>query len=109
MKRSELTRREGFWRSDSNLLLPAPVPNEKPWKGQRKFLEALRKIEEVARQEKYKGYSTCRLCNCKNGSVEFYYEGWAWPEGLAHYLTLHNVRPSLAFQEFILGALVDET
>jgi hypothetical protein len=32
----------------------------------------------------------------KIGTIE-----WRWPEGFAHYVEEHNVRPSLAFQMLI--------
>lgn len=29
---------------------------------------------------------------------------WEWPSGFEHYVREHNVRPSWAFQSFILAA-----
>lgn len=39
------------------------------------------------------GYSLCRLCGVRNGSAELT-DGryFVWPEGLAHYIDVHNVR-----------------
>lgn len=57
---------------------------------------------------RYKGSSTCRCCGNTNGSGDYKSDGWVWPEGLHHYIAKHNVRPSLAFQEFILGRQIGE-
>lgn len=100
---SQYLNREGFWYSKYEPLLPKPVPNDKPWKGQSQFLKALIKVESKLSPLRYKGWSTCRVCKKHNGSTEYRKNGWAWPDGLAHYILEHNVRPSLAFQEFILG------
>lgn len=96
--------REGFWKtSDEDSRLPLPVSNSEPWKGQRKFLRALSSVESEAWKVYYKGLSTCRLCGKKNGSSEYADGSWVWPAGYRHYIEGHNVRPSLAFQEFVLG------
>lgn len=110
MKNNNHPNREGFWRSKQEPLLPLPVANEKAWKGKASFLEALSQLESRAEgMSKYKGYSRCRLCDTKNGSGEFRARGWVWPEGYAHYVKAHHVRPSLAFQEMVLGHRVGES
>jgi hypothetical protein len=38
------------------------------------------------------GYSTCRFCESRNGSVELSDGIYIWPEGLTHYVQEHNVR-----------------
>lgn len=105
----DLLRREGFWYGEHSPLLPKPIANEKAWKGRRKFLKALAIVEKVARPEHYKGYSNCRICKKRrNGTASYILQGWTWPEGFRHYVEEHNVRPSLAFQEFILGRSLDD-
>ena len=56
----------------------------------------------------YKGWSNCRVCEQQNGSTEYVLEfmesKWEWPVGFLHYVEKHNVRPSQAFQEFIMAA-----
>ena len=101
------TMREGYWRSKFEPQYPMPVARLKPWKGQRKFLEALAKVEEssLPLRSMFKGWSNCRCCQCKNGSAEYSIKmsGFivAWPDGFEHYVREHNVRPSWAFQSFI--------
>lgn len=50
-----------------------------------------------------KGWSTCRCCGKMNGSREFSYKGWNWPEGFRHYIEIHNVVPSAEFLKEVLG------
>jgi hypothetical protein len=38
------------------------------------------------------GLSPCRFCGKHNGSLEYTDHVYIWPEGLAHYLTDHQVR-----------------
>lgn len=103
MKKLQVNR-EGYWKSDEEPLLPKPVANEKPWKGKAVFLKALAATEATASGlSKYKGHSICRICGERNGSGEYQSRGWVWPDGLRHYVKAHNVRPSLAFQEMVLG------
>jgi hypothetical protein len=45
----------------------------------------------------YMGYSTCRVCGQRNGSVELSDGTYLWPEGLAHYVEQHGVRLSGEF------------
>jgi hypothetical protein len=46
----------------------------------------------------YKGYSSCRLCNCMNGSITYsYYEKssnttFMLPEGYFHYVLDHHLK-----------------
>lgn len=95
--------REGFWYSSTNKLLPKPEASEIKWAGRKRFLASLAAIERGAKSHRYRGWSGCRLCECHNGSVTYEHNGWQWPQGLLHYVQEHNVRPSLAFQEMVLG------
>ncbi|ONH32489.1 hypothetical protein [Pseudofrankia asymbiotica] len=45
----------------------------------------------------YMGVSPCRICGRDNGSLELSDGTYVWPEGLAHYLTDHGVRPPKPF------------
>lgn len=106
-KKETLVRREGYWRSKYAGYLPAPVPRHNPWKGEAKFLLRLAIVEAKANAKHCKGSSICRLCEKINGSVTYELDGWEWPSGFAHYVRKHHVRPSLAFQEFVLGYFAD--
>lgn len=52
----------------------------------------------------YKGCSNCRICGLTNGSQDWGDEVYRWPEGFAHYIREHNVRPPPEFVAHALGA-----
>lgn len=99
--------REGFWKSTEEPGLPLPIAREKAWVGRKAFLIALGTVESSPRvvTNNYRGWSRCRCCEAHNGSAEYTvaYGGaiWRWPSGFQHYVEVHNVRPSVAFEEFI--------
>lgn len=53
------------------------------------------------------GYSHCRMCpdNPINGTTCRSDGVFIWPEGFAHYLTAHNVRPPVDFVDHVLSHL----
>jgi len=104
MKQEREEKRVGFWYSKQEPDLPKPVAKKQPFKDQDDFLEALKKVEgrKTVGKRHYRGWSTCRICKCKNGSTEFYCDGWVWPEGYKHYISEHNVVPDKAFYQFIM-------
>ena len=91
--------KEGFWWWEHEPHLPMPVEQAEPVSPG--FLNKLAFVESNAEGSQFRGISTCRLCGQPNGNAEFEYKGWRWPEGLAHYLTAHNVHPSAAFVKMI--------
>jgi hypothetical protein len=93
---------EGYWTNEVR-----PVPRSETVGED--FLIALRKVQSVAPKKWQKGSSYCRLCRCDNGSAEYRFKGWIWPEGFEHYLTDHNVHPSEEFRKFIDSASVGIT
>jgi hypothetical protein len=99
---------EGFWRLsesiESGILhadLPFPIAQKQSWENRDIFLSKLVHKESIAKKIAYRGYSSCRLCNKRNGYLEYEYGGWRWPEGLSHYVEEHNVKPSDDFIAFI--------
>lgn len=50
----------------------------------------------------WRGYSTCRLCGVLAGTRDHYRDDLVWPEGYAHYVEAHAVRPP---PHFIAAAL----
>lgn len=50
----------------------------------------------------YLGDSTCRICGDQNGAADVSDGKYVWPDGLAHYLDLHNVRPPQDFIDHVL-------
>jgi len=51
------------------------------------------------------GISPCRMCGAANGSAEQTDGVYIWPEGLAHYVREHGVRPPVSVIRHILGRL----
>jgi hypothetical protein len=49
------------------------------------------------------GYSTCRFCGRRNGSVELSDGVYVWPEGLGHYVEEHDVRLPDEFVDHVRG------
>jgi hypothetical protein len=82
-----------------------PIPNKS------EILTRLTKLEEKAKPNgfmRFMGHSHCRCCGINLGSGEFTFGSvnerhWVWPEGYAHYIVVHNVQPSPAFLEEVLG------
>ncbi len=82
----------GYWKSD----------HEPDWPDPRDFVDASWSTYE--RREvagylsngtvvvEYRGLSPCRFCGRDNGHREFTDGTYQWPEGLAHYLWVHEVR-----------------
>lgn len=102
---------EGYWRAtksqiglkfDSQLPWPRTHPDAESVYGRDEFLIKLQMFEAKARAVGYKGWSRSRLTGECNGSREYEYRGWTWPEGYQHYIE-HGVLPSRAFYEFVTG------
>lgn len=101
---------EGFWASDHETHLPTPVGTS--WRNRELFLRLLSRVESRVESGvesvQYKGFSWCRMCDKSNGSIEYKLDiggnVWVWPDGYKHYIHYHQVRPSLAFEEFITAA-----
>lgn len=103
-------KREGFWYSERNQMLPKPIESDEPWIGKEDFVSKLFELEVHPQTDKiqFKGFSTCRICGKINGTATNAAMGWEWPVGYRHYIEEHNVRPSLAFQEMVLGDYLGE-
>lgn len=93
--------REGFWRSAQEPDLPMPTVDA-GWTGRNTFVSRLVALQRRAHAIAYKGSAPCRLCDRRrNGSETYRLGGWEWPSGYLHYLTVHGVRPSPAFEAFV--------
>lgn len=51
------------------------------------------------------GVSRCRICGQVNGSTCLSDGAYVWPEGFAHYLEAHAVRPPSVFVHHVLSKL----
>lgn len=96
----------GFWYSEDEYMLPDPAlyvdtswdPSERA-----RIAAYLRSAPTV---EHWKGYSTCRICNLRPlGSTDQCDGTYLWPEGFAHYVESHSVRPDQVFLDHVRAAL----
>lgn len=94
---------EGYWWSKQEPNFPKPEHSEKPFNEKEKVIARLKIVQERTRVVHYKGISTCRCCDTCNGSSEYFYKNWKWPEGLLHYIDVHNIKPSDDFLEEVLS------
>ena len=101
MNKMEKEKREGFWWSKYEPKLPKVKHEQTPWKGKALFLADLRRVQSKAATIQYRGWSNCRCCKQANGTMDYRYNGWTWPEGYEHYIQQHNVQPTPEFKAFI--------
>lgn len=93
----------GYWRSDREPWLPMPEGCGFHWKTREGFLARLAYIEStLAKETLYRGMSRCRVCGCMNGSREYWWRGFTWPQGYHHYVEDHYVAPPLDFYEAVI-------
>ena len=64
--------------------------------------------DEIPEKIDYFSYSTCRLCDKTNGSIEYRLIDqnniiFTFGEGLLHYYKVHKVQPSKEFVKYILN------
>jgi hypothetical protein len=63
-------------------------------------------VSDVAfRKESYFGESTCRMCGKLDGSADYSDGKFLWPEGLAHCIREHGVRPPPTFVRHVQRAM----
>ena len=110
-----LLQRVGYWGDrDSGLPDPRTLVDES-WDEDERGLVTNHLVRGfVARA--YMGYASCRICGAQNGSLELTDGVFLWPEGLAHYVTAHAVKPPATFVDHVRSftdeieaADVDET
>lgn len=114
MSKNKTVKVEGFWWSPQEPQFPKPVGVTEPFPDKDIVVTALEKLhEEIILHKKgqcvyFKGFSTCRCCKGANGSREMSYKHWKWPEGLLHYVKVHNIRPSEEFVQNVLNIKPEE-
>jgi len=125
---------EGYWRLTKKRAEPTgdkikdrqqsyPFPKDSGEDVDEDFIEKMEKIINMSSHSKekkidrkgnitislrrYKGYSTCRLCDKDdNGSCEYTIlkdeKEYTFPEGIVHYYKKHDVQPSDEFYTMIM-------
>jgi hypothetical protein len=92
----------GYWRAKDAAHWPDPVDFiDSTWDVDERDIV----VDHLSRGfvvRAYMGYSPCRICGRDNGALELSDGIYVWPEGLAHYLADHGVRPP---EQFVAHAL----
>lgn len=92
----------GYWRSEMQPTLPNPadyVDTEWNRHDRAMVIEYLRSAASVVG---WRGYSTCRFCGKWNNGTDCLGDAkFVWPEGFAHYVEAHSVRPPNEFVEHV--------
>jgi hypothetical protein len=60
-------------------------------------------LQRGTRVNQMRGLSLCRFCERRNGSAELADGVYCWPEGLAHYVSEHDVRLPEEFVAHVLS------
>jgi hypothetical protein len=93
---------EGYWYSEYEPNYPMPKPNVLSDDEAKEIYEFIKKKEEGARINRYKGWSTSRITGEHLGSTEFETDEWIWPVDFApHYVMKHKVKPTDEFLKYI--------
>ena len=91
----------GYWSSESEQSLPDPVDMVDEHLSDEDRDDASDYLRRGFVVRAYMGQSSCRMCNAPNGSLELSDGTYVWPEGLAHYISAHNVRLPGSFLEHL--------
>jgi hypothetical protein len=88
-----IVKRIGYWRNEQRPELPDPSDFVDAEWDEHERDEVASFFDCATVVKTYMGRSTCRICGIQNGSVEYSDGTYLWPEGFAHYIREHNVRP----------------
>jgi hypothetical protein len=95
-------RKIGFWQSPDEPQYPR-VQSMVDWSWDRSHrAEIVKYLRGARRGDCYYGYSNCRICGQQNGSCDLTDGVYVWPEGFAHYVESHGVRPPIDFIEHVV-------
>lgn len=98
----EASTKVGFWPSGQEGVVAVQEASDPSFASDPAYSAVLWYVQRPERQTYYKGWSNCRVCGRMNGSADYHRDGYTWPEGYAHYITAHGVRPP---QQFIAAAV----
>lgn len=105
----------GFWRKSINEPSDLPFPKQNNANYVEEFAEKFSLLNDEIRNYRsndgvklknlhllqFKGWSHCRICNCKNGSRTVVLNGYKFPSGYFHYVNDHRIEVPLDFQHMI--------
>lgn len=56
-------------------------------------------------KDRWRGGARCRICDAPNGSTCLTDGVYVWPEGFAHYVEEHDVKPPQDFIDHVFAAM----
>jgi len=93
--------RVGYWKEDG-VGQPQDYVDDR-WVSRERY-RVINHLKAGMMHEGWMGYAGCRFgCDIKNGALCLTDGTWQWPEGYAHYIEKHAVRPPEAFEKYVLG------
>ena len=98
----------GYWFNDHHQDLPTPQDYVDPKWNATERAAMVRYLKAGHVKASWRGWSNCRICNCHNGSQCLGDGTYVWPEGFAHYVQAHGVRPPDEFVKHVLGKVLAE-
>jgi len=60
-------------------------------------------LQRAQEAHRWRGMSLCRFCRKYNGSACQADDKYVWPEGFAHYIEAHSVRPPQIFINHVIN------
>lgn len=106
-------RAVGFWQSAPDDDLPHPsefVDSSWDENERLRVAEALRALNFPGLvTHTFRGRSRCRICGEPNGASEHFTDEYTWPDGYAHYIGSHGVKPTDEFINWILRGGSDDS
>lgn len=92
-----------FWRMmTGEALLPTPHDLVDPDWSPVEREQVLKHLAGGTIRAVWYGWADCRMCEKHNGSRDYTDGVYVWPEGLAHYVRAHNVKPPQEFVNHVL-------
>lgn len=91
----------GFWKGYDSKWTEMPIEDSATC-NQTNIINKITKLQKIANETQYRGYSCCRLCDFEyNGSKEYAIGKFVWPEGYLHYIEVHNVAIDEEFAKYV--------
>lgn len=102
-KRRDNPEKIGFWNTPRNTYPELPMPEDyvdDSW-DETERAKVVEYLSTAKICKRYRGMSRCRVCGKYNGSTERSDGKYLWPDGYAHYIFEHGVKPPEDFIEWV--------
>jgi hypothetical protein len=96
----------GFWANKQHPQLPNPVDYvDVTWNPLDRAM-VVHYLMDAPITNHSRGSSWCRCCHIHNGHTERSDGVYTWPDGFAHYVATHDVRPPEEFVRHVMRAVL---